>query len=275
MSTFVDQLLLQFSDPAQLAQLLAPAADTTHQRTRALLSAMYDFPDSSTIHEVQSVDVRAIEVQRPLLPPGYTRGTWTQTIPSHTRTDVVYETKDGLEPVWLDVSAEVSLVLVLEMDPGQVESITTRALADFNTLDEFRDQFRFIDLDAFMAEHDITTVEELRERYHYLLTEVRLRAPGPFDPNDPANAQRYTLNVAILIRETIDVQAALRDAKLARLALEDGLTYRHEVDTVEVRTPYAPVVVFPEGAFGGLPFDADAVRNVMAAEGVLALFVTP
>jgi hypothetical protein len=274
MSLFVDQAVLRFSAPARLIELLAPAGDPTHIRLRSLLDAMYDLP-FATLHDVFDVEVRRIELQRPLFSPDRTHGNWTQTIPSHIRTDVVYESLNDAEPVWLDISAEVSLTLVLEVDANEVESILTRQIDEFNTLDEFRAHFRFIDLDAFMANHGFTTVEELRKQYHYLLTEIRLRTPEPFNPDDPANQHRYSLNLVVLIRDTIDVAAALRDVKLAQNILKRALTYRREVDEAEVRTPYAPLIIFPESALTDLPFSADDLQSLFAAERILVLFVTP
>lgn len=274
MSLFVDQLLLQLRDPTQLTQLLAPASDPTQARLRTLLGAVYDMP-FATIHAIRNLQVRQIEFQKPLFPPERLAGAWQQTIPSYTRTDISLERQQQVAPVWLDLLATLDLTLVLEVDPGEVESILTHELTGFNTLDEFRALFRFIDLDAFLAKHRITTVEELKEAYHYLLTEIQLRTPAPFDANDPANQYPFTLSVACLIRDTIDVSEALRAAKLAQATWESTQAYRREVDTAEVRTPYAPLLLFPETALNGLPFDANALQTFFAAERVLSLFVTP
>jgi hypothetical protein len=274
MSLFTDQVLLQLGDPERLVQLLAPASDPNRTRLRALLAAAYDLP-FAIIHEVQEIAVRRGEVERPLFPLTQTSGTWTQTNPSYTRTDVAYQALNGAEPTWLDVAAELDVTLVLEVDAGQVASILPREITGFSTLAEFRARFRFIDLDAFMARHRITTVDELKQSYDYLLTEVRLQAPGPFDPASPANRHRFTLGVAVLIREAIDVTATLRVAKLARTVAERTLTYRREADGGEARTPYAPLVIFPEAALAGLPFTEDALQSFFATEGILALFVTP
>ncbi len=260
MSQFVDRLLLQLSDPVQLIQLLDPPGDANHTRLRTLLNTMYDL-EFATIHDIRNVKVQQVEFQRLLLPIHRTHGTWTQLIPSYMRTDVVYEGSKRLEPIWLDVAANLGLTLLLEIDVGEVESVVVKAIENFKTLDEFRAHFLFIDLDAFMKEHDITTVEQLREHAHYLLTEIQLRKPAPFDPNNPANLHSYTLNVAILIRETIDVTAVLRDIKLARIVIERSLSYRREFDGAEVLTPYAPIVIFSQTALGGLPFDADALQT--------------
>jgi hypothetical protein len=167
----------------------------------------------------------------------------------------------------------VGLTLVLEVDSGAIASITDYEVANFQTLADFQKQFRYIDLNAFMAKHNITTVDELRERYQYLRSEIQLSSLATFDPNDPANQHSYTLNIAIFIRDAIDVAATLRDAKLARHAIEQALAYQREVDVSEVQTPYAPFVIFSQAALNGLPFNASALQTFFAAEGILAVFV--
>ncbi|WP_460060553.1 hypothetical protein [Streptomyces sp. YKOK-I1] len=272
MSEFVDQQMVRLSDPSHLASLVDPPGDTQHGRVRALLNAVYAM-EFATIHGVSEMKVRQTEFQRPVFPPRRTAGTWFQSVPPYTRTDVALERHDPTAPVWVDLAAELGLTLLLDIDVGGVQSFLTREITDFASLDDFRSRFRFIDLDAFMAEHGITTVEELREAFHYLITEVRLRFPGPFDPNDPANSHRYDLKLAILIRDTVDVAAALRDAKLARTAMERAIVPQPRSDETEVRTPYAPVVVFPVSAVPGPPLTQDVLESFFASEGVLTLFV--
>lgn len=274
MSVFVDKLLLQLSDPMQIVQLLAPAADTNHTRLLTLLNAVYDF-QFATIHDVRSVTVQQTEFQKLLLTTHRTQGTWMQSIPSYMRTDVFYESSDKLEPLWLDVFAEVSLTLLLEIDSGQVESITAHALEKFNTLDEFKAYFVFIDLPAFLAEHGIETVEELKEHGHYLLTEIRLRQPPVFDPNDPANLYRYSLKLATFIRDTIDLATMLHDIKLARAVVDRIQVYHKEYNGNEILAPYAPTIIFPRDALTGSPFKEDQLQKFFASQGILALFLTP
>lgn len=274
MSLFVDRLLMQFSDPAQLTEFLESLDAPSHEPLLTLLGAMYELP-YATIHDVRTLEVNRTELQRPLFPPKRIRGNWTQTIPNHTRTDVMYEDLEESEPIWLDATVEMQVTLTLEIDAGEVEAILTQQIDEFSTLDEFRAHFRFFDLETFMAEHAISTVADLRERYHYLLTEIRLRAPKPFNPDDPANQYRYPLNLAILIRDVIDVAETLRDVKLAQKALQRAMTYRQGFNEAEVRTPYAPLVIFPEDALASLPFEADDLRPLFATEGILVWFITP
>lgn len=274
MSLFVDQLLLKLSDPNQLIALLDPPGDANHTNLNTLLNRMYDL-EFVTIHDIRNVRILHSESERLLLASQHTQGTWTQLVPSYIRTEVSYEGAFKLEPLWFDVTAEIGLTLLLEIDPGQIESIVTRAIENFQTLADFEAYFLFIDLNAFMAEHGITTVEELREHARYLLTEIRTRQPDPFDPNNPANLHDYTLNVALIVRDTIDVAATLHDIKLANLVLERTQCYRKEFEGHEVLISYAPIAIFPQAALSGLPFDANALQKFFATEGVLALFLSP
>jgi hypothetical protein len=270
---FLDRLLVQLSDPATLTALLAPASDANHDRLRSLINAAYELP-FATLHDVLNVQVVSSEFERPLFPPERTSGTWTQTTPSYKRTDVSYQSQDGLSPAWIDVVANISLDLVLEVDPGQIATVLTRNIEDITSLDDFRSRFQFFDLDAFLAKHHLTTVEELRDAFDYLLAEIRLQALTPFNPADPANRRRYTLQIAIFIRESLDLSSALRDAKLARTAAERALTYHQIVDVAEVRTPLAPLLIFPGPLAAGGPFSEAQLQTFFGLENILALFVT-
>ena len=271
MSEFVDRVLIQFSNPAQLIELLSPTADATHARILMLLNASYDMP-LATVHDVRKITVRSLELARGFFPLERRSGTWTQTTPGLVRTEVAYEiTHYGRPAMWIDISATLNLTLLLEFDAAKVQSITPKMIEGFTTLDQFRNQFRFIDLDAFMAKHNLSTVEELRDAFDHLMLEIKMRAPPAFDPNDPANEYLLTLGVALLIRDGVDVAAALRDAKLARKVMEQTLAFQREAEAGEMRTPYALVVVFPAAEVS----NADAVRDMFALEQVSALFVTP
>jgi hypothetical protein len=271
MSAFIDEQMVRLSDSRQLAALVDPPGDANHDRLRALLAAVYVM-EFATIRGVSDVQVRRAVFQYPVFPPRRTAGTWFQVGPPYGRTDLALERHDPMAPIWVDTAAEIVLTLLLEVDAGEVQSVVAREITGVTSLDDFRSRFRFLDLDAFMREHDITTIEELREAFHYLLAEIRLRAPGPFDPNDPTNRHRYELKLAIFIRDAIDVASALRDAKLARTAMERALVAKNP-DEAEIRTPYAPVLLLPVAAVSGPPLTQAALESFFAAEGILALFV--
>jgi hypothetical protein len=274
-TSFVDETLVSLSDTGALLGLLDPPADTEHDRLRTLLGAMYESP-YARIHAVSHLQVRRLEVARPIFPPRDISGTWTQTTPAYRRTDVHTLDVDRLTPLWIDLSADFTVTLVLEIDSGEVESILVREIRGITSLADFRSRFRYLDLDAFLNEHGITSVAELRECFEYLLTEVRLREQPPFDPDDPANERRFTLSVAILVRDTIDVRESLRAAKLARAILTRTASVASGDEAeLELTAPYAAVVVFPQAAVGPSGFAEADLRRFFAIEDVVALFIPP
>jgi hypothetical protein len=276
MSAFVDKMLLQLSDPASLADLVAPAADPQHQRLKSLLQVVYDV-SWATLHDVTKVEVTSVEFERPIFPPKQTYGTWTQTIPTHTRTDVYYQELSSCGPEWIDAVADLALTVVLgEIDLGEIESVLAASIDDFTTLGQFKSKFQFLDLDAFMAEHEITTVEELKGLGSFVLGEIKLKAVSPFDPLQPGPGVPFRLQLAFLVRDTIDVASALREAKRTRAVIERAIAYRREVEpATEVLTPYAPVLVFPQAAVAGSGLSEAALTAFFADERILALFTNP
>jgi hypothetical protein len=228
-----------------------------------------------TIHQVTKVDVLTSECQRPLFLPRRTAGTWTQTTPSHVRTDVLYEGSDGLGAEWLDLAARLSVTLVLRIDPGEVDAIRFTEPADFTTLAEFQEQFRSFDLAAFMAEHRISTVEELKRAYRYLLGGIQLRAPGPFDPTDPANQRRFDLPLAVFIRDGIDLSDCLRAVRLAREAGERTLPYQRGTGERESRSPFAVLLVLPAAAVAAAAFTEADLTAFFAAQDAVVVFAGP
>jgi hypothetical protein len=271
MSAFIDKTLVALSDPVALANFVAPSTDLSRQRIRALLRAVYDFP-FGVVHDVRDVQVSSLERIRPLFFPERTHGQWQRTIPTQASTHVSYETTDLEHPVWIDLSATVRLTLVIELDQGDVQSTLLKELDGITSLADFQSRFRFLDLGEFLARHRIATVEELREAYRYLLAEIRLKPTGPFNPVDPANQHQYTLDVAVLIRDDLDVPLVLREVKLVRLAAERSLTYPRQAKAADVRTPFAPLVVLPTSALTGRPFNEAAIHAFFAAEGIEIVF---
>jgi hypothetical protein len=274
MTVFADRIAIHLSVPANLLAVIAPAADTTKARQKALIGAIYDFP-FATVHDVVDVQVGRIERSRPLFVPRRRHGTWLQTQPAYERTDVD-ETERGLmDPLWVDLEVDVTMTLVLEIDAGEVDSILVKHLDTFATLADFAAFFQFIDLPAFMAAEGITNVGELRERYDYLLAEVRLKALQPFNAADPANRHRYSLRLAILIRDPIDVLSGLEAAKQVRAVVEQLTAAPVDPAGGEARTVCAPIVVFPQAGLSGAGVTATQVEAFYAAERVLPLFLTP
>lgn len=270
MASFRDSALLELSDRAVLAGLLLPPGDTTGQRIRTMLAATYDLA-IARVDQIKDIEVRSIGLQRPLFPVSRRTGQWSQTVPSYTRADLTQDVPAASDPVWADLLVELSVTLVTETDPGGAESVVAQAFEDFTTFDEFRQRFLFFDLDAFLAKHRITTVEQLRESFEYIVTEVQLRKPGPFDPNDPGNTRTLPVTVAALIVDPFDLAGGLRAAQLVRAAAR-GLAGAHQAELDSVAA-YATTVVFSSAGLPGGGPTAGEVEQLYAREGVVSLFL--
>jgi hypothetical protein len=267
---FADSILVRLSTPDGLRDLVFAEGDPDRTRVRALFAEAYDLP-FATVHDVVDVQVTGVECQRPVFPAVRRTGNWLQTIPAGSRTDFTVEGR-GAEPRWIDVVAELAVTVVLAVDPGGLASLTFRDLGGFASLEEFRAKFGYFDLDAFMAEHGLTTVDDLREAFRYQIGEVRLKPIPPFDPDDPAHRRVFRFALAVLVREDVDLTGTLRDVRLLT-AGEAG--YPHQVDAAEARAAYAPLLVFPADTAGGGGPDQQRITDFFAGQRVLAVFEQP
>jgi len=270
MAAFRDRTLLRLSDPAVLGELLLPPGDTDGAGVRTMLAATYDL-SAARVDRVTGARVQAIALQRPLYPAGRVEGGWSQTVPAYTRTDVAL-TMPGA-PVWVDLLVQLTVTVVTEVDTGGVESVLARGFDEFTTFDEFRARFAFFDLDAFLTEHHLSTVEELRDAFDYVVADIRLRAPGPFDPDDPANTHILPVTLAAVVADPFDVTEGLRATRLVRDAVKGLVGAAPPGIPGESLEPYATAVVFDGTALGDGLTAAD-VQRLYAAEGVLGLALT-
>ena len=274
MISFADRALLALSDPTGLANLLAPPPGPPPDGLKLLIQSVYDL-QNVTMDALSGLRVDSIQVQRPLFADAKYRGTLVRTQPSWENTDVVVDRTIPASPVWVDLVARLSIDIALQVDAGGIESVVTRGLAAFSTLQEFRDNFSYIDLDAFMTRHQLVTVDDLRDAYDYLITEIKLTAPGPFDPNDPNNRHSVTLDLAVLIQPDIDLTASLRAAaQVARIAAGEVLAGADPV-LGPPENPFAIAIVLPAAELAGSGTSVAAVTDLYARCGVLALFTDP
>ncbi|MEV4559247.1 hypothetical protein AB0K51_19970 [Kitasatospora sp. NPDC049285] len=275
MSSFTDALMLRLDAPGGLPGLLLPAGPTGLARVRQLAGTLYGLP-AAAVHEVAKLEVAEAEFQRPLFRPRLLSGSWIRTSPAHERTEVLYEGRDAAAPPeWVDLMLRLSATLVLELDPGAIESVVLNDIGEYHTLAEFQAKFRYFDLAGYLARHHIETVDELRRAYRHLLGEIRLAAAPPFDPADPANQRRVPLELAVLVRESVEVTEALRAAQLVRDLAERSLPARREPDGLESRCRVAPVLVFPAAAVAASGVAEADLLAFFAARDVLAVPVPP
>ena len=273
MAGFGDRVLLQLTAPGALVELLAPGGVPLVPDLAMLLGSVFDL-DHVRIDHIDAVTVGAVEVQVPFYPAQRHRGSWTRNMPQYLTTEVNVDTRDYAAPVWADLVARVTVHAIAEVDPGGVESVLSRDIDDFATLDEFRARFRFIDLDEFMARHRLHTVEDLREAYDYLKTEVRFHQPGPFNPADPANAHHIEFDLAVLIRDGLDLVDALRSAVTLRTVAGQLRTGPKDALLGRPESPLAIAVAVDRTALDQTA-TAATVRALLARSQVLGLVVDP
>jgi hypothetical protein len=270
MTVFGDRALRELSDPAALGSLLLPSGDADG-RVRTMLGTTYDL-SVARIDHVTGVHVRSVALQRPLFPVGRQEGSWSQLVPSFTRTEVTLSLPAPADPVWIDVLAGIDVTVVAEVDPSGAEAVLSKGFDDFATLDEFRARFAFFDLDAFLATHHISTVEELRDRFDYVVTEIQLRRPTPFEREDPANTHTLPVTLAAVIVDPFDLAGGLRATRLVREAAKNLVGPVPASVPAEGTEAYATAVVV---AADGLPdgLTTTDVERLCAGEGVVSIFL--
>lgn len=275
MLRFRDHALLELASPAAFGPVLLPAGDADRALIRTMLAATYDL-SAARVERVQDVVVQEVELQRPLFAADRTTGTWTQTVPGYTRSEVDLEAAKAHTVTWIDLLARLRVTVVTELDAAGAESVVTESIDGFTTLDDFRQRVPFIDLDAFMAEHGISTVEELREAFQYLISTVRLRAAAPFDPDDPANTHTLDVVLAAVVAESFDLVEGLRATRLIRARSRTGIGAAPALP-VEHLAPYATAVILPDelAELAGAGTTTAAVTQLFARAGVAALFLPP
>ncbi len=272
MTSFRDSALLRLADPVAFRALLLPSGDSERRLVRTALAATYDL-SAVRIDQVRDVVVDELVLQFPLFSEKRTAGSWTQLVPTYSRTEFVVDNERSPRPVWIDILAKLKVTVVAETDAAGVESVVNETVEGFTTFDEFRQRLPFVDLDAFMSEHGISTVEELREAFQYLLSTVRLRTAGPFDPDDPANVHTLGVAVATVAVDPFDLTEGLRAGRIITEAGRAVAGAEPVLPKVESIAPYASAVVFAETGPADGGTTVAAVEQLFAGAGVAALFL--
>lgn len=268
MAGSADRLLVRLHEPSALAAALGGPAAQREVRLRRLVDDVYR-SEGVELDTLTAVRVTAVQVMRPLAGTDRVALTWAQQQPSYVGADLRGTVERSGAEVWADLHAHVEVDVVAAVDPGGVESAVTHAIEDVTSLDDFASRFRYLDLEAFLARRRISTVEELRRSAEYVLAEVRLRPPPPFDPTDPAHAYTVGLDVAVAVREDRDLVAALRAAQRMRAAAAVAAPGPADPLLGRPERPFAVAVALP-AATADAPSDAE-VDAVCARAGVLPL----
>lgn len=189
---------------------------------------------------------------------------------------------------WTDIFLELLLNVKVQSTGGPIGEITVKHLLEelgaVNTIPQLRTaltaRYSASVVDAYFKQTRITTIEDFKRRGN-LFVEFVSKQPAPFDPNDPASARTFRANVCVQCQPEGKVVEALQSAKLCRSILEGEASSAEELDEVEVKTPFAFVVIFPDASVGddffpGLTAAQSKanIKSIFTAENMVAHFFT-
>lgn len=230
MTAFLDAAQLQYATPAGLHDLLAPAADADNARVRALVATVHDLPPAGP-GEILKIEITDVVAQRPLFAPVEHRGSWLQSLPGHTRGDVTVHAGSGTPSSWVDIAARLAVTLTVPADPPGIDVVAAVDLAGGGALAQVRG--------------------------------------APATPGT-AVQRRLVIDLAVLIREAVDLVAAMRDVRLVQAAAG-----RPRAVGDDERVPCAPLVVFPPDALPQGGPTAAQIQEYFTAQRVVVVFDRP
>jgi hypothetical protein len=187
---------------------------------------------------------------------------------------------------WTDIFLELLLNVKAQSTAGPIDKITVKHLLDelgaVNTIPQLRAaltaKYSTSVVDAYFKKTRITTIEDFKRRGN-LFVEFVSKQPAPFDPDDPANSRTFRANVCVQCQAEAKIVEALQSSKLCRTILEGETSSAEDLDEVEVKTPFAFVVIFPDASVGDNFFPGltaaqskTSVKSIFAAENMLAHF---
>lgn len=272
MVTFVDRALVAYHDPTALAQLLTGGAPGPYPRLVRLVSSVYP-TENVTVTAVSNLAVAGVTplVRYELLETLSLTNTSSQ--PTYALSEVRGIRRHSGRPAYADLLANLTLTIQATRDFGGIDTAEFDAIEDIQSFADFQSRFTYLDLDGFLAEHRITTVEELRTRYEYLRGELHFTAPTDDEKNPPTFTVQIPL--ACLLSEGLTLVDALRLTTDLRAAADAADVGRTDPMFGPPQHAVATAIVFPAAALGpGVP-TADQIDAVCAAVGVLPLFASP
>lgn len=279
MSAFGDQMSMRFLEENFVTDLLSDLGLQT------LFNIIYS-AEKIDVREVTLGSILNKQFQVPAFETIRTTGVDERLTASPDRVKVDRSQPRHGRLVWTEVLLELLLNLKVQSTGAPIESITTKNLLDefgaVNSIPQLRTALsaRYSPdvVNAYFKKTRITTIEDFKRRGNLFL-EFVYKQPAPFDPNDPANARTFRANVCFQFQAEAKITEALQSAKLGRSILEGEAAALDVSDEVEVKTPFAFVVVFPDASVGdnffpGVPAAQTKanIKTIFAAENMLAHF---
>jgi len=268
MSTFIDTTLLRCTQDAFVTGLLNGLG----------LTAIFNAVFKATELDVKSMELGEIGARSYKVPafesvrssgideritPDMQRVRKERTLPRFGRLD------------WVDVAFAATLVAKVQTLVAPLQTVTVQSLiqrlgpiasiADLRA--KLRDLYPSSMVDDIFATLNISTIEDFRRLTH-LFVELVGGAPPAFDADDPATLRSYAVPVRIKIVDGFDIAGSLQSAKLCRSILEHE-SIPGAPDGLELITPYAFVVLFPDAAVSDASIPGQTAAETKAAVGAL------
>lgn len=278
---FTDQLLVRFLDPAFVDDLLD---------TQIGIDEMFAVTYATDDLDVKSVTLDAVERTQFAMPAFETlrtSGVNERIIPASERVQVTRTQSRRGRLEWVDVFLKLRLAAMVHSLASPIDTVAVgRLVEDLGGVTSIADlrtkllaRYPVSVVDAFFTKMRITTLEDFLRRGN-LLVEFTYKTPPAYDPNDPANARLFRLNVCFRMQAILDVGNALQGAKLCRSILENERDYVDHYEGGDVKVPYVFVTLFPESvavndAIDGLTGQQvqAKVKEIFATEAMFAHFV--
>jgi hypothetical protein len=271
MTAFADQLMIRYTDPANVDLLLVPPADAQRQRAQALLASVYE-PRLLTVQSVDSVTVTAKSFQVPVVEPVTAHGTWEKILPQMERSLLSFNFSAVSQTDWIDLTLEASVAVRVAVNSGTLDTVTEADVSELSQQD-FLAKFQFLDLAGLMTTAGVSTYQQLQADFPRLY-QLHYAAPPAYDPADPQAARTYPLRVSVLFFSTLDVQGALRQMAQCSRAVDAISPQPSEYEGGDLLAASAWMGVFPVSLFApaATPITQADVSALFAAQGWVAAF---
>ncbi len=271
MTSFADQLMVRYMDPANVNLLLVPAADTTRQRAQALLASVYE-PRLLTVQSLDSITVTAKSFQVPVVEPVSVNGTWEKVIPQSERSLISFDLPAMAQTDWIDMVLETTVTARVSASSAPLDAVTSEDVSELSQQD-FLAKFQFLDLAGLMTAAQVSTYQELQADFPRLY-QLHYAALPPFNPDDPGAKRTYKLRISVLFFSTLDLQAALRQLAQSRRALDADWPRPSEYEGGDLLASSSWIGVFPTSVFAPktTPITQDEVSALFAAQSSVAAY---
>jgi hypothetical protein len=279
MSVFADQMSIRFLRDSFITQFLNDVG----------LLTLFNI-----IYSVETIDVQEIalgsivnkQFQVPAFETIRTTGVDERltSLPERVKIDRAQARHGRL--AWTEVVLELLLNVKVHSTASPIESITVKPWLDelgtVNTIPQLKAALnaRYSPdvVNAYFQQTRITTIEDFKRRGNLFL-EFVYQQPVAFDANDPTNSRTFRANVCVQFQPEARIVEALQSAKLCRSILECEAMSVETLDEVEVKTPFAFVVMFPDASVGADFFRGQTaaesktnIQTIFAAENMVAHF---